>query len=99
MTEKNLEKRLKKEVEGLGGLCLKWVSPGFTGVPDRVCLLPTGISWFVEVKKPGGVLSERQKFVRKQLFYLGIRASAIYNDADLKVLIYEMKCKIAGGEI
>lgn len=71
MTEKQLEQKLKKEVEKLGGLCLKWVCPGFTGVPDRKCLLPGGYEMFVEVKKPGEDLTPRQEVVRKQLLNLG----------------------------
>lgn len=40
MLEKDIEARLKRGVERAGGLCLKWVSPGCTGVMDRIVLLP-----------------------------------------------------------
>ena len=42
MLEKDVEKKLHTGVKGLkhGALCLKFVSPGFTGVPDRIILLP-----------------------------------------------------------
>ena len=41
-TEKQIEQALVKVVAGRGGLCPKWVSPGFGGVPDRIILLPGG---------------------------------------------------------
>ena len=52
--EKDIEKRLVREVKKLGGLCLKWVSPGNSGVPDRIVLMPGGKAIFVELKRPGG---------------------------------------------
>ena len=51
--EKDIEKRLVREVKKLGGLCLKWVSPGNSGVPDRIVLMPGGKAIFVELKRPG----------------------------------------------
>lgn len=87
MTEKNLERKLKKEVEKLGGLCLKLVTPGFTGIPDRLILLPGGIVWFVEVKKPGGTYKSRQKIVIPQLKKLGLNVTTIEDDLELRDLI------------
>lgn len=52
MNEHHIEAQLKKAVEASGGLCWKLVSPGTTGVPDRICL-KTGRVVFVEVKAPG----------------------------------------------
>ncbi len=53
MREKSIEQELVKEVKKRGGICPKWVSPGFDGVPDRIVLLPGGHFGFVEVKAPG----------------------------------------------
>lgn len=53
MREKNIESRLAKEVKRRGGICPKWVAPGFDGAPDRIVLLPGGKCGFVEVKSPG----------------------------------------------
>ena len=50
MREKEVEKKLVDEVKKRGGLCLKFVSPGFNGVPDRLLLLNKGKLSFVEVK-------------------------------------------------
>lgn len=53
MEESKIEKRLKKEIELIGGKALKFVSPGMSGVPDRIILLPHGRIVFIELKAPG----------------------------------------------
>lgn len=82
MLESSLEQRMKTVVEAKGGMFLKWTSPGFTGVPDRIALLPGGRILFVEVKRPGLAdgRTPRQKRVAFQLQELGfnvIRAASI----------------------
>ena len=37
----------------MGGRAVKFMSPGFDGMPDRLVLLPGGKCGFVEVKAPG----------------------------------------------
>ena len=54
MREKAIEQKLVKAVRARGGIAPKFVSPGFSGVPDRLILLPDGKCGFVEVKAPGG---------------------------------------------
>ena len=53
MREKYIETRLVNEVKKRGGICLKWVSPSFDGVPDRLVFLPGRHFGMVEVKAPG----------------------------------------------
>jgi len=53
MREKEIEKKLTQETKKRGGLALKFVSPGFDGMPDRILLMPEGKIAFVEVKAPG----------------------------------------------
>ena len=53
MKEKTIERRLVKAVKARGGICPKWVSPGFDGVPDRLVFLPGRRFGLVEVKAPG----------------------------------------------
>ena len=53
MREKAVEEKLIKAVKSMGGICPKWVAPGFDGMPDRIVLLPDGRMAFVEVKAPG----------------------------------------------
>ena len=51
--ETKIEEKLVKAVKKAGGLCLKLVSPGYVGVPDRIVLVAIGKIGFVEVKAPG----------------------------------------------
>ncbi|RRN50868.1 VRR-NUC domain-containing protein [Streptococcus suis] len=53
MREKIVEQKLVIEVKKRGGICPKWVSPSFSGVPDRLVFLPKGKFGLVEVKAPG----------------------------------------------
>ena len=53
MREKDIEQKLVKAVKQIGGMCLKFTSPGFDGVPDRLVLLPLGRMAFVELMAPG----------------------------------------------
>lgn len=53
MREKDMERKLTSAVKQSGGLALKFVSPGFDGMPDRIVLMPGGKLAFVEVKAMG----------------------------------------------
>ena len=55
MREKHVEQKLVRAVKVRGGICPKFVSPGFDGMPDRIVLLPGRHFGFVEVKAPGEV--------------------------------------------
>lgn len=54
MREKEIEKYLREEIKKLGGIAYKFTSPGNSGVPDRLVLLPWSVMAFVELKAPGG---------------------------------------------
>ena len=53
MREKTIERKLTLMVKKRGGICPKFVSPGYDGMPDRIVLLPGYHFAFVEVKAPG----------------------------------------------
>lgn len=53
MREKEIEHHLVMETRRAGGMALKFVSPSFSGMPDRLVLLGDGKMGFVEVKAPG----------------------------------------------
>ncbi len=85
--EKEIEKKLRTMVESHGGLCLKWVCPGWLGVPDRIILLPGGRVLFAETKRPkGGKLSAMQKWWLSRLKRLGFWAGVVWNDAHINRL-------------
>lgn len=82
--EKDIERKLVDLVERHGGLCLKWVCPGWAGVPDRIVLLPGGCAVFVELKRPeGGRLSKLQMWWATRLQRLGFNHWVIWDDEDL----------------
>ena len=53
MREKVIEQKLVQAVKDRGGICPKFVSPGFDGMPDRLVFLPGRHFGLVEVKAPG----------------------------------------------
>lgn len=67
--ESSIERQLKRTVEGLEDkiMCLKFESPGMSGVPDRVILLPGGHTVFVELKQPGKHERARQEYVQQKI--------------------------------
>ncbi|EPY2302348.1 VRR-NUC domain-containing protein [Clostridium sporogenes] len=91
MEESNIEKRLKKEIEKLGGKALKFVSPGVSGVPDRIVLLPQGKIVFVELKAPGKKPRPIQKYRIKELIALGFRVEIIDSIESINNFIEEIK--------
>ena len=98
MLEKEIERGLVASIKALGGLCLKFVTPGFTGVPDRIILLPGGRVAFVELKQPGKHERPRQRFVQKLLRKLGFKVySTVDSVAKVKAIVRECEEAISGG--
>jgi hypothetical protein len=91
--EKEIEQKLKKTVEWHGGLCLKWVCPGWLGVPDRICLLPGGLVIFVELKRPDGKgrLGAMQKWWARKLCDLGFLHLFISHEEDIRAMELMMR--------
>ena len=71
MAERDLERRLRDQLRRAGCLPLKFESPGYTGVPDRIVLIPGGVIVFVEMKAPGEKERPRQRYVQGLLRRLG----------------------------
>jgi hypothetical protein len=92
MLEKDIESKLRKEIKAIGGLCLKWESPGYTGVPDRIILLPGAHIIFVELKAPGKKERKRQVYVQSVLRSLGFVVYSSIDSVD-KVSTIVNKCK------
>lgn len=86
--EKEIEAKLVNIVKRHGGLCLKWVCPGWAGVPDRIVLLPGGRVIFVELKRPkGGVVSSRQIWWAHKLTLLGFAYEQVWDFEDLGLFV------------
>lgn len=71
MRENEIERQLSLAVKKMGGMAVKFVSPGLDGVPDRIVMLPGRKMAFVELKAPGKSLRALQEKRKKQLEELG----------------------------
>lgn len=91
MLESTIEKKLKKQIELIGGKALKFVSPGMSGVPDRIVLLPHGRIVFVELKAPGKKRRKLQEYRAKELEKLGFRVDCIDSIEGINKFISEVK--------
>jgi len=91
MLEKSIERKFRLAIKQLGGLAVKFLSPGNAGMPDRLVLLPGGQVSFVELKQPGKKPTELQLAVHTRLRALGFSVRVIDSvdavDAYLKELM------------
>ena len=85
--EKGTERYLCEEIKKSGGTAYKFVSPGRTGVPDRLICLPGGRIFFVELKSEGKKSTKKQKHEQYKLRKLGFR---VYSDIDTKAKVREV---------
>ena len=86
--ERTVEKYLVKRVKEAGGMAPKWVSPGRSGVPDRIVFLPGGRIIFVEVKAPGKKLGPLQVHVKGQLESLGVDFRVVDSKEAVNALFF-----------
>lgn len=94
MSEKQIERALIKAVKDAGGLCLKWVSPGWDGAPDRIVLFGDngiGCIAFVEVKAPGGRVRKIQQVRHRQLMKMGFKVFVLDDPNYIPMIIEEIK--------
>lgn len=77
MLESKIEKKLVSMVRKHGGHCLKFVSPGNAGVPDRIVMMPHGWLHFVELKAPGEKPRALQIAVHDRFKRLGFPVTVI----------------------
>jgi len=88
--EKEVESKLVQMVRKHGGLALKFVSPGFNGVPDRLLLFTDGRMAFAEVKAPGEKPRPLQVHRMEQLRKMGFLVFVIDNIEQIGGMIDEI---------
>ena len=91
MLEKAIERKLVIEVKKRGGICPKWVSPGYDGVPDRIVLLPGRAFGFVEVKAPGKKPEPLQMSRHRLLQKLGFRTYILDGEEQIGGILDEIQ--------
>ena len=90
MNEKRIERKLRDQARHSGGLALKFTSPGFDGVPDRLLLFPGGRVAFVEIKTTGRKPRPLQMSRKRQLESLGFRVFVIDRPEQIGGVIDEI---------
>ena len=82
--ERDIEQYLTKQVEKIGGICLKH---GQDGWPDRIVLLPGGRIVWVELKRREGIWSDLQRYRARQLRDVGQEVTLAWNRDDVDKII------------
>lgn len=91
MREKTIEQKFREAVRNAGGLAVKFTSPGWDGMPDRLALLPGGRMAFVEVKAPGKKPRPLQLARHRTLRQLGFRVYVLDDEGQIGGIIDEIR--------
>lgn len=91
MREKAIEQKLVRMVKKQGGICPKFVSPGYDGMPDRIVLLPGCHFVFVEVKAPGEKPRPLQLSRHKLLRRLGFPVYVLDDESQIGDILDEIQ--------
>lgn len=86
-SEKFLEKKLSEEIKRIGGMSIKLLSSCLTGLPDRLCLLPKGRLFFIEMKTTGKKPTKIQTIIHGKLEALGFPVLVIDTSEKIKTFI------------
>lgn len=87
MREKEVEAALVKAAKKRNGVALKFVSPGLSGVPDRLVLLPDGKIGFIELKSLGKKMRLLQEKRKSQLERLGFLVFCLDSKEKVEVML------------
>ena len=91
MREKTIEHKLTIAAKNMGGIALKFVSPGFDGMPDRIVLIPGGHMGFVEVKSMGCKPRPLQLARHRLLRGLGFKVYLLDNEQQIGGILDEIR--------
>lgn len=94
-SEKAIEQYLCERLERLGGIALKYSNDLRTGYPDRLCLLPDGHTFWVELKSKGKHPRAIQQIRITELRDLGQRVY-VADSRELVDLIIKKEYEIHG---
>ena len=85
------DRNISKAVKEKGGLAVKFISPGFNGMPDRIVLMPCGRIAFVEVKAPGEKPRPLQLSRHRLLRRLGFKVYVLDHPDQIGGIIDEIQ--------
>lgn len=81
--EREVERKLVREVKAAGGMAIKLTSPSVDGLPDRLVLLHGGKIGFVELKAPGKKPRVLQVKRMKDLQALGFKVFVVDDKSQI----------------
>lgn len=90
LTEKQIEQRLCRKVNSIGGIAFKFNTPGRRAAPDRLCILPQGLCMFVECKRPDKKPTKAQTAELEMLRRLGHAATFVSTYKEVDQLIEQI---------
>ncbi len=93
-SEKQIEAYLVKQIKLLGGVAYKFTSPQRRAVPDRLCILPTGMCIFVECKALNGQPTKAQVQEIKKLVELNHIVKVVNSYDFVDKLVVDIKTAI-----
>lgn len=91
--ESEVEAYLRRLVEAQGGVCKKFLPDYARGWPDRLVLLPRGVSCWVELKTTGGRLAPVQCLAHEELRRLGQRVEVVWTKEQAEALVEMLTSK------
>lgn len=91
MSEKTIEQKFREAVKAVGGVAVKFTSPGWDGMPDRLVLLSGGRMAFVEVKAPGKKPRPLQEARHRMLRRLGFKVYVLDDEGQIGGIIDEIQ--------
>lgn len=89
--ESYIEQKLVAEVKKRGGMCIKLVPMFFSGLPDRLILMPHKQICFVETKAPNKKARPLQSAVHRMIIKLGFDVFIVDSSEDIKAVINSFK--------
>lgn len=97
-SEKRVEALVVSGVKRMGGLAYKFVSPGNSGVPDRIILMPGGKIYFVELKREDGQLTNLQKRQINRIQKLDCQVDVLHGMVEVSNFLLRLQAEqLEGG--
>jgi len=88
-SESSVEQELVAAADAAGGIAVKLNLRGRRGWPDRLVLLPGGVAFFVELKRPGEQAQPLQRHVHNRIRRLGFVVIVVDSVADARRIVAE----------
>lgn len=85
--EKDIEAKICALIKRHGGIAYKFTSPARRSVPDRLVLMPSGVIFFLEVKRPGAKATVKQEREHERMRALGATVFVVDNVADVELIL------------